>query len=324
MASPPDPGGGPDPIGDRAVVLGGSIAGLLAARVLSDHFERVVIIERDVFPDGPTTRKGVPQAHHIHGLLLRGRELVEELLPGVTEELVGHGARRCSRSPATPRVLRPFGWTPVFDSNLRVISSSRELLEWVVRTRVLAHPNITTLTATAVAGLASSPGRTRVTGVVVDAASDAGSGGRGAHGGSRGRRDQSRVDAPARWLQELGYESPRETWVNAHWGYASRFYLAPEAWEPSPTLVTGGFPLNDTGTGKRRTRGISLVPQDRGRWIVTLWGCAKDYPPSDEPGFSQWVQDTADDFPQIREFVETGEPVSPIRATRSTVNRRRH
>ncbi len=76
------------PTQDRhAVVLGGSLAGLLAARVLSDHFERVTLIERDVYPETSETRRGIPQANHVHGLLLRGRQILEELFPGPIDVL---------------------------------------------------------------------------------------------------------------------------------------------------------------------------------------------------------------------------------------------
>jgi flavin-dependent dehydrogenase len=67
----------------RAVVIGGSMAGLLAARVLTDFFEEVVLIERDELPEGPEQRKGVPQGRHLHGLLTRGQELLESLFPGL-------------------------------------------------------------------------------------------------------------------------------------------------------------------------------------------------------------------------------------------------
>ena len=76
----------------HAVVIGGSIAGLLAARVLSDRFERVTLVERNRFPDEVIPRKGVPQARHLHILLARGRQTMEQLLPGIGEELTAAGA----------------------------------------------------------------------------------------------------------------------------------------------------------------------------------------------------------------------------------------
>src|SRR5882672_4531047 len=83
----------PAPGGDRhALVIGGSLAGLLAARVLSDHFERVTLIERDGFPAGAENRRGVPQGRHSHGLLAKGREIHERLFPDLMQALRDGGA----------------------------------------------------------------------------------------------------------------------------------------------------------------------------------------------------------------------------------------
>lgn len=78
---------------DHAVVLGAGLAGLLAARALAQRFARVTVVERDELPDtGPAFRPGVPQSRHVHVLWSRGLELMEELLPGVTRELLAAGA----------------------------------------------------------------------------------------------------------------------------------------------------------------------------------------------------------------------------------------
>jgi phytoene dehydrogenase-like protein len=77
--------------GERAVVLGGSMAGLLAARVLADAYAQVTVVDRDELPGASTHRRGVPQGHHVHGLLARGQQALEELFPGLTAELVAHG-----------------------------------------------------------------------------------------------------------------------------------------------------------------------------------------------------------------------------------------
>lgn len=83
------------PIGrpTQAVVLGGGLAGMLAATVLARHADTVTIIERDRLPDGPVHRKGVPQGHHTHVLLAGGARAIDELLPGITEELINQGAQ---------------------------------------------------------------------------------------------------------------------------------------------------------------------------------------------------------------------------------------
>mgnify|MGYP003576339315 CR=1 FL=1 len=84
----------------HAIVLGGSLAGLMAARVLRDHFDRVTVIERDVYPKSITPRRGVPQANHVHGLMVRGRLILEQLFPVFRMNWLRR-VRRCLTSPTT-------------------------------------------------------------------------------------------------------------------------------------------------------------------------------------------------------------------------------
>ena len=83
---------------ERAIVVGGSVVGLMAARALSDHFDEVVVIERDVEPDGPTPRRGSPQGWHIHVLMDKGRAILADYFPGIFEELEEAGAIRADTS----------------------------------------------------------------------------------------------------------------------------------------------------------------------------------------------------------------------------------
>ncbi|MCI3949088.1 MAG: hypothetical protein K0R11_1022, partial [Acidimicrobiales bacterium] len=77
---------------DRAVVIGASIGGLLAARVLADEYGEVAVVDRDHFGPFGEYRKGVQQARHAHGLLAGGQRAMEELLPGLTAALEDRGA----------------------------------------------------------------------------------------------------------------------------------------------------------------------------------------------------------------------------------------
>src|SRR5580700_7667343 len=78
--------------GGHAIVIGASMGGLLAARVLADCYEQVTVLERDALPAAHEPRKGVPQGRHAHGLLARGREVLDQFFPGFSEEMVGQGA----------------------------------------------------------------------------------------------------------------------------------------------------------------------------------------------------------------------------------------
>ncbi len=150
----------------HAIVVGGSMAGLLAARVLSERFERVTLVERDVFPAAGEPRRGVPQGRHTHALLASGRNVLEELFPGISNELIAAGA-------VPSDIARDVRW--FFEgadlarapSDLIGLGMGRPLLEGVVRGRVLSLSNIDVRQGAQVETLASSPERALVTGVTI-------------------------------------------------------------------------------------------------------------------------------------------------------------
>src|SRR6516225_11005945 len=125
----------------HAVVVGGSMAGMLAARVLADHFDGVTLLERDRFPETPAARKGLPQGRHAHGLLDRGRRVLERLLPGLTGELVRAGAEPLDFTQDFAW-MSPCGWYVRFPSDLLLLGCTRDLIDWGVRARVAALPNV--------------------------------------------------------------------------------------------------------------------------------------------------------------------------------------
>jgi 2-polyprenyl-6-methoxyphenol hydroxylase-like FAD-dependent oxidoreductase len=124
---------------DTACVLGGSIAGLLAARVLADHARQVVVIERDVVNVDGRSRAGVPQDRQVHVLLPGGRRWLEHWLPGLTRDLQDGGAVLSGRGQF---VQYTDGRPQVHEQPL--LTSSRPLLESRIRARVLALPNVAT------------------------------------------------------------------------------------------------------------------------------------------------------------------------------------
>ncbi|MGH2369506.1 MAG: FAD-dependent oxidoreductase, partial [Chloroflexota bacterium] len=148
----------------HAVVIGASMAGLAGARVLADHFDRVTVIERDRFSETPAFRAGVPQGRHIHVLLASGYRTLERLFPGLDADLAAGGALPLDWAADT-RWINFAGWKPRFSSHLRSRACSRELLEWAVRRRVAARPNVYFLPGHEVAGLLASDGGAAVAGV---------------------------------------------------------------------------------------------------------------------------------------------------------------
>src|SRR6266508_3836452 len=149
---------------EDAIVIGASMAGLVAARVLADHFERVTVVERDRLPSEPVLRAGVPQARHVHVLLLSGARLLERLFPGLDDQLAAAG---CPRLDWTSDVwLYNFGaWKPPVPSGLTTHACSRELLEWTVRGRLATDDRVRFLEQMEVTGLIADPDRRRATGV---------------------------------------------------------------------------------------------------------------------------------------------------------------
>ena len=131
-------------IGDHAVVLGASMAGLLAARTLSDFFGTVTVVERDVLPDDAANRRGVPQGRHLHALLARGSQVLEELFPVLLDELVTDGVPYFYGRDLSKVYYSLGGHQAVRTGSAESFTgyaSSRPFLECFVRRRVLAIAN---------------------------------------------------------------------------------------------------------------------------------------------------------------------------------------
>src|SRR5262249_39806286 len=148
--------------GGRAVVIGGGIAGLLAARVLSERYADVTLVERDALAHDLVPRKSAPQGAHVHAVLARGRRIMDSLFPGLTEELAAQGA-----SLVGPKDVRIFilGWRPSFDSSFRILSLTRPCLELNLARRVRALNNVRIEEKTDAVALKGNA--VRATGIVV-------------------------------------------------------------------------------------------------------------------------------------------------------------
>jgi 2-polyprenyl-6-methoxyphenol hydroxylase-like FAD-dependent oxidoreductase len=290
---------------------------MLAARVLSDHFDGVTLLERDRFSEAPAARKGLPQGRHVHALLERGRAALERFLPGLTGELVRAGAEPLDFTREIAW-MGPYGWYARFPGDLLTLASTRDLIDWGVRGRVAALPNVRILQGADVAGLIRGPGGARVAGVRLRSrTADA----EGDRGGAELAADlvvvaDGRNSRLPEWLAALGYEPPAETVVNSFQGYASRFYRPPPAFEPDwKGLYIQQAPPGDP-------RGGLVSPVEGGRWLVSLVGGDGDYPPTDEAGFLAFARSLRS--PALYEAIAAAEPLTPIAGQRATENRLRH
>ena len=270
---------------DRAVVLGGSIAGLLAARVLADVDAEVVVVDRDPLGAGTGPRRGTPQARHLHGLLARGHDVLEELFPGLTTELVGAGAP-VGDMLADTRLCFGGHRFRQGTSGLTAICVSRPTLESTIRRRVMGWAGVRLLGGRDVVGLVTTSDGRRVVGATVIGRAD----------GSAEERLESDlvVDATGRgsrlpaWLEGAGYPAPLRERVAVRVGYASRQYrLAPGALGHDLVLLSGPTP--------ERPRGGALSLIEGGRALVTLMGVLGDHPrptrraSSGSPPTSHWA-----------------------------------
>ena len=238
----------------QALVLGGSMAGLLAARALSDFYDTVTVVERDELQEGSVARRGVPQGRQTHGLLLRGAQALEELLPGILDELVADGACVFDGQDLSRLYFCMNGHLAVrtgASQRIRIYNATRPFLESHVRRRVRAIPNVTFVTNHDVVELTASPGGERITGArIVD----------------RESREQSDVsaalvvDAMGRgsrtpvMLERLGYPHPTEECVTVDLVYRTqRLRMPPESLNERGVIVSPvpGRPTAPAGAGWR-------------------------------------------------------------------------
>jgi 2-polyprenyl-6-methoxyphenol hydroxylase-like FAD-dependent oxidoreductase len=288
----------------HAVVIGASVAGLLAASALNGHYSRVTVYDRDSLPAEPGHRRGVPQSRQLHALHARGTQALDELLPGFREDMIAAGGVIADTQGDTHWYLDDYLLKPA-PTGLEGITLSRPALEWLIRSRVAKLPGVTIVDATDVTGLVMA-GRPeangRVTGVRTRVARTPGTdevvvpAGLVVDAGGRASR------TPA-WLAELGYPVPRTSRVRARLTYVCRSYTR------DPKQLNGRFgTLVTPYPGK--PRGGAVLRQEGDRFVVLLAGMAGAEPPVDEAGLLAFADSLAspDLAAVMRESAPLGEP----------------
>ncbi len=300
------------PIYKNAVVIGGSMAGLLTARILSKHFAHVMIIERDKVHDQPETRKGQPHTRHLHALLAKGMETMRAYFPGLVEELRAAGAITTDMGKGM-RWHTFGGYRIQFESGMIGALMSRPLLEWVIRRRVLALPNVTMMDESEAEQLIMDDQEARVTGLCVT--------NRGTNDSALYHTDlivdaSGRGSAAPKWLEALGFAKPSETLVKVNVGYATRIYRrqAGDLQGAELIMVAPDMP-------KSKRTGL-IFPIEGDRWICTLGGWAGDHPPTDEAGFLAFAHSLP--APDVYEMLTRLEPISEIVPHKMPGSLRRH
>lgn len=282
--------------GDRAVVLGGSIAGLLTAHVLAEAYDHVVIVDRDSTDGVRDVRRGVPQGRHAHGLLARGQQVLDELFPGFAAELMGAGIPAVDvgrmRWYFNGRMMRQA------ETGTLIFGVARPVLEHHVRMRVRALPNVEFVEgADILAPTATADGK-RVTGVRIHR--------RAAETMEETLQAGLVVDATGRgsrtpaWLRSVGYPTVEEEQVKIDLSYASRRYrLFTDPFDGDQSINPVATPAHPRGAFFHTLGGDQA--------LLSLTGLLGDRPPTDPDGFLAYARSLP--VPEIYEAIRTAEPL---------------
>ncbi|MGQ0834162.1 MAG: FAD-dependent oxidoreductase [Gammaproteobacteria bacterium] len=295
----------------HAAVIGAGIAGLLAARVLADHFAKVTILERDALPESAEPRKRVPQGRHVHALLIRGEQVMVQLLPGLAQALLAAGATRINFG-ADFRWHHFGRWKKRYTSTRSALAVSRPCIEWEIRREVLAIPNVRIIEQCDVSRYATNERRSRITGVHIEH--------RSAERSAELLPANLVVDASGRGsrtsqhLPALGYAPPMESTLQVNFGYASRLYRQPTGARDWRALYAVDTPP--------KKRGGLVFPIEGERWMVTLFGWHGAHAPTDDAGFLEFARGLP--VPDVYQALRSAEPLTDAVAHGFPASWRRH
>ncbi|WIM86740.1 2-polyprenyl-6-methoxyphenol hydroxylase-like oxidoreductase [Candidatus Mycobacterium wuenschmannii] len=254
------------------------MAGLLAARVLSDFYASVTLVERDALPENAIQRRGVSQGRHLHALSTRGSMVLTELFPGLFDELLASGANLIDGTDASQIYARIFGHELSRTGDianpeaLRTHLASRPLLEAHVRRRVRALANVTFLEDHDVVEPVLGDANRVVGARVVDRAANR----------ERVLKADLVVDATGRsartpaFLEKHGYAGPPEQKYAVDLSYATQFFRVPDGALAQKMLIVGPTVERATGAG--------VLTYENGTVCLTLMGIAGHKLPTDLPG----------------------------------------
>jgi 2-polyprenyl-6-methoxyphenol hydroxylase-like FAD-dependent oxidoreductase len=297
----------------RAVVLGGSIAGLFAARVLSGAYDEVVVVDRDQLVEVGEPRRGRPQGRHINAMHCRGRLVMEELFPGITAQMIADG---CPSGDMAGNVRWYFDGRrarPHF-VDLLAVPATAPVMERYIRERTQAFPNVAFAERCEILGLETTTDRSQITGVRV----------RRLDGNSSGEviRADLVVDATGRgsrtpvWLEQLGYPRVEEERTKIDLGYVTQHYtLRGDPWHGDLAIIPVASP--------RVPRGAVFTKTDGGKVELTAYGLLGDHPPTDQAGFYAFIKSLA--VPDIYDALQSADPIDePVAFRFPTTVRRRY
>ena len=303
-------------LGNHAVVIGGSMAGLMTARVLADHFDQVTVLERDQIEDRPAIHKSIPQGNHLHALMLGGQQVLSLLYPNFTDKLRSLGAVRLRGGKDAAIVLadgKAYSLTGSVreprDLGYDFHCQSRGLLEHCVRQCTRACGNLTLRSACSVQGLIWQNERIHGVRFTHDGDSESLTADLIVDTGGRG----SRVP---RWLTEIGFQVPSETTIGVDFAYSSAKFRIP-GYNGEPERLLAFF-----GPVPQCPNGAFFAPIENDTWHLSLFGRFGDYPPTDEEGFLAFAKSLHTQL--LYEIIKDAERVSDIVQHRFPTSVQRH
>lgn len=303
---------------EQAVVVGSGIAGLVSARVLADHFDKVIVLDNDKIPSAPAVRKGIPQGNHMHILLPGGLEILKSIFPRI-EALLDENCGTVA-GPSDWYAITEYGRTYRFSrfqptpidvpgNALKTRIQSRPLLEHCIRQQVAALPNVEMRYDAKVIGPVATAGK--VAGVFVGSQSER-------IGADLVIDAGGRTGQTIRWLGQFDILGPTESAINCDLAYSSMIF---EPDDPS-ILPEAGFLISSARRGAYTKRAGSLSKIENGRWLVTLVGRLGDYPPTSIQGFLEYTETLHS--AKLSDLLKAAKPVGQLHRYMFAKSLRRH
>ena len=295
-----------------AIVIGASITGLMAAKVLSKYYSRVLILEKDEVGEEAVSRKGQPHTRHLHGLLPAGLNVMRSYFPDLLEELEQGGANIVDFAGGMHWFTHG-GYRKSFHIGMPSVSASRPLLEKTIRKNVLKEPGIELKDRTQVLKLFYDPKSKSVKGLEIQHLDEKES--------AIVHCDMT-VDCSGRgsrsfqWLNQMGYEVPSVSEVKVNVGYATRIF------EQKPDDLMNRKWIFNTPEAPHEYTSAGAFPIEDNRWLVTLAGWHGNHPSTDEELFKNFAKKLP--AGDVHRIVATCKPVSEIIQYKYNSSLRRH